>query len=122
MILLAITGQHVIPCLRISRAKVLRNLTILSAEIEQGTIVKPEDPNYAVLAQAAQTIQRFLDLIHSEGERLRDGTEPSLPNSVDDDYTWAASLGPEIWDSEISFWQGLAEHPSPFAQYSMPPN
>lgn len=119
MILLAMAAQPVIPCLKTNRSKVLRDLAVLSAEVEQGTIVKPEDPNYAVLAQAAQTIQRFLDLIHNEDQRLRASTEVSVPNQAEDDYTWAASLGSEIWDSEISFWQSLAEHPSPFAQYSM---
>lgn len=122
MILLAMVAQPVVPCLRAGRAKVLRDLAVLAAEVEQGTVVKPEDPNYAVLAQAAQTIQRFLDLIHNEGQRLRASKEASLPNHAEDDYTWAASLGSEIWDSELSFWQSLAEHPSPFAQYSMAPH
>lgn len=122
MILLAMAAQPVIPCLKTGRSKVLRDLAVLAAEVEQGTIVKPEDPNYAVLAQAAQTIQRFLDLIHNEDQRLMASTEVSVPNQAEDDYTWAASLGSEIWDSEISFWQSLAEHPSPFAQYSMAPH
>lgn len=122
MILLAMAGQHVIPCLRTGRAKVLRDLTVLAAEVEQGTIVKPEDSNYAVLAQAAQTVERFLDLIHSDDQRPTASTEASLQSHAEEDYTWATSLGPEIWDSEISFWQSLAEHPSPFAQYSIPPN
>ena len=122
MILLAMKGQHVLPCLRTARAKVLRDLTVLAAEVEQGTIVKPEDSNYALFAQAAQTIERFLDLIHSDDQRPVASTESSLQSHAKDNYTWAASLGPEIWDSEISFWQSLAEHPSPFAQYSIPPN
>lgn len=117
MILLAMAGQLVTPCLKTARAKVLRDLTILAAEVEQGTIVKLEDPNYAVLAQAARIIQRFLDLIHSEDQRPKATAEVSLSNHVDDDCTWMASLGPEVWDSEITFWQSLAEHPSPFAQY-----
>lgn len=122
MILLAMAAQPVNPCLKTARAKVFRNLAVLAAEVERGAPVKPEDPNYAVLAQAAQTIQRFLDLIHNEDQRLRDSTEASLPNPAEDDYTWAASLGSDIWDSEISSWQSLADHPSPFAQYSMAPH
>lgn len=117
MILLAMAGQHVNPCLKTARAKVLRDLTILAAEVEQGTIVKLEDPNYALLAQAARIIQRFLDLIHSEDQGLRAATETSLSNPADDDCAWMASLGPEAWDSEITFWQSLAEYPFPFAQY-----
>ncbi|KAL2272105.1 hypothetical protein FJTKL_08322 [Diaporthe vaccinii] len=122
MILLAMTAQPMIPCLKTARAKVLRDLAVLAAEVEQGTIVKPEDPNYAVLAQAAQTIRRFLDLIHNEDQRIRTSREVSLSNNAEDDYMWAASLGSEIWDSEISFWPSLAEHPSPFAQYSVAPH
>lgn len=122
MILLAMTAQPMVPCLKTARSKVLRDLAVLAAEVEQGTIVKPEDPNYAVLAQAAQTIQSFLDLIHNDDQRIRTSTEASLPNNAEDDYTWAASLGSEIWDSEITFWQSLAEHPSPFGQYSVAPH
>lgn len=115
MILLAMMGPHVIPVLRASRAKVLRDLTVLAAEVERGTIVKPENPNYALLAKATQTIHRFLDFIHSDDPRDRaTGTAESMLDPTVDELSWTATLEPELWDSEFAFWQGLADHPSVF--------
>ncbi|KAF6789403.1 hypothetical protein CMUS01_16328, partial [Colletotrichum musicola] len=116
MILLGMMGHRVIPALRSCRAKVLRDLTVLAAEVGSGTIVKPENPNYALLTKATQTIHRFLDFIHSDDQSIRTATEADAQGHTMDEFSWAATLEPELWGSEFTFWQGLADHPSVFNQ------
>lgn len=72
-----------------------------------GTIVRPGDPNYALLSKATQTIQRFLESFHSDA--VQGLQEPSHDEAGDD---WAALLRQDLWDSEAGFWQSLADHPS----------
>lgn len=76
------------------------------AEVQIGTIVKPGDPNYALLSKATATIQRFLDSFHSD---IVPVTEPGHEDGNDD---WAALLSQDLWDFEAGFWQSLAVHPS----------
>ncbi|KAM0424941.1 hypothetical protein ACHAPT_009742 [Fusarium lateritium] len=116
IILMAMLNQHPIPpCLRASRARVLQDLAVLAAEVERGTVVKAEDPNYAILSKAAQTIQRFLDIINSE-----QGIE-AIPQLSEPEASWGQQLGQDL-ESEFSFWQGIADHPSLYSQYLLPPN
>lgn len=121
MVLLAMASQIDAPVLVASRAKLLRDLTVLAAEIERGRIVKLEDPNYALLAKAAKTIGCFLDSVFSDDGRNRSGLDISLSNSsprqATDDNSWAEILGSDAWDSELMFWQALADHPNVFNQY-----
>ncbi|KAF4883836.1 hypothetical protein CGCF415_v013930 [Colletotrichum fructicola] len=124
MILLAMAAQLEIPALVTTRAKLLRDLTVLAAEIERGRIVKLEDPNYALSAKAAQTINCFLDSVFNDDRRHDCALGANLPDSsaqTADEILWAEALEPEVWDSELTFWQGLADHPSVFSQYLMPP-
>ncbi|KAL2689144.1 hypothetical protein Neosp_003196 [[Neocosmospora] mangrovei] len=106
------------PCLRISRSRVLQDLAVLVAEVERGTVVKTEDPNYAILSKATQIIQRFLDFINSEPSTE---AAPQLPEQVQPDAPWGQQLGQDL-ESEFSFWQGIADHPSLYSQYLLPPN
>ncbi|KAK1493545.1 hypothetical protein CABS01_11714 [Colletotrichum abscissum] len=121
MVLLAMASQIDAPVLVATRAKLLRDLTVLAAEIERGRIVKLEDPNYALLAKAAKTIGCFLDSVFSDDGRNRSGLNISLSNSsprqATDDNSWAEILGSDAWDSELTFWQTLADHPNVFNQY-----
>jgi hypothetical protein len=73
---------------------------VFVAEIVVGTIIRPGDPNYALLFKATQTIQRFLDSVHSE-VTLHRGNED-----------WAAFLSQDSWDFEFAFWENLADHHS----------
>ncbi|KAE9574611.1 hypothetical protein CGMCC3_g9207 [Colletotrichum fructicola] len=117
-------AQLEIPALVTTRAKLLRDLTVLAAEIERGRIVKLEDPNYALSAKAAQTINCFLDSVFNDDRRHDCALGANLPDSsaqTADEILWAEALEPEVWDSELTFWQGLADHPSVFSQYLMPP-
>ncbi|KAI9926297.1 hypothetical protein MW887_004061 [Aspergillus wentii] len=84
---------------RISWTKTLQDLTVFVAEVEVGTIIRPGDPNYALLSKATQTIQKFLDSVHSE----------MAPHAGSAD--WTAVLGQDAWDFEFAFWENLADHP-----------
>ena len=99
-------------CPRVPRAKVLGDLTILAAEVERGTIVRREDPNYALLSQATQTIQRFLDCVLLE-ERV-DVAVPEQGSLQYDDQWLAQWEHDPPRDFDIDFWQGLWDHSSLF--------
>ncbi|RTE81715.1 hypothetical protein BHE90_003743 [Fusarium euwallaceae] len=121
IIIMAMLNQNPTPsCLRISRSRVLQDLAVLVAEVERGTVVKAEDPNYAILSKATQIIQRFLDFINSEQGME---TIPQLPEQQlqQPDAPWGQQLGQDL-ESEFSFWQGIADHPSLYSQYLLPPN
>lgn len=121
MVLLAMASQLEAPVLVVTRAKLLRDLTVLVAEIERGRIVKLQDPNYALLAKTAKTIGCFLDSVFNDDGRNKSGLDVSLSNSsprqARDHNSWAEILGSEAWDSELTFWQTLADHPDVFSQY-----
>ncbi|KAJ5103640.1 hypothetical protein N7532_004169 [Penicillium argentinense] len=107
IILLALLKQHSHATQNISRTKIVQDLSVFVAEVQIGTIVRPEDPNYALLSRATQTIQRFLDSFHS------DPAQPPPKSSHDDGNDgWAALLSQDLWDFEAGFWQSLADHPS----------
>lgn len=107
IILLALLKQHSNATQGISRTKILQDLSVFVAEVQIGTIVRPGDPNYALLSRATQTIQRFLDSFHSD-------SAPQPPETGHDDGNedWAALLSQDLWDYEAGFWQSLADHPS----------
>ena len=77
------------------------------AEVQIGTIVKPGDPNYALLSKATSTIQRFLDSFHSDA-----GQPPLEAGHEEGSDDWATLLSQDLWDFEAGFWQSLADHPS----------
>ena len=96
---------------RVLKANVLEDLTILAAEVERGTVVRCEEPNYALLSKAAQTIQRFLDCIHSE-ERIDVAAQEQTRIQSNND--WLGQWDHDPRDFDIEFWQGLVDHSSPF--------
>ncbi|RSL50879.1 hypothetical protein CEP53_008641 [Fusarium sp. AF-6] len=119
IIIMAMLNQNPTPsCLRISRSRVLQDLAVLVAEVERGTVVKAEDPNYAILSKATQIIQKFLDFINSEQGME---TIPQLPEQQlqQPDAPGGQQLGQDL-ESEFSFWQGIADHPSLYSQYLLP--
>ncbi|KAJ5132889.1 hypothetical protein N7448_007047 [Penicillium atrosanguineum] len=106
ILLLALLKQHS-HTPGISRNKILQDLSVFVAEVQIGTIVKPGDPNYALLSKATSTIQRFLDSFHSDaGQPV---PEAGHEEGSDD---WAALLSQDLWDLEAGFWRSLADHPS----------
>lgn len=79
-------------------------------EIEKGTVAKAGDANYALLAKATQTIHRFLDFILSDKTAAQLSTVPQLSEG-----SWEQQLGQDFLESEWSFWDSMADHPSLFS-------
>ena len=99
-----------------TKTGVLQNLTVLVAEVETGALVHTEDPNYALLARATQTIQSLISRIFT-GELTKPAPTRlieavSLPVADDDvDEETAYWINQNPWDFEMDFWNNLAEHP-----------
>lgn len=102
------------------RAKAIQDLCVLAAEIERGTLVKTDDPNFAPLSKAARIIQRLLDHILSGTEVFStQGPGPQQDNAqLQDVIPWYPLQDQELWDLETGFWQELAGQPSLFDPYS----
>lgn len=110
ILLLAILRQQRDPhCPRVPRAKVLEDLTVLAAEVGRGTVVRPEEPNYALIFKATQTIQRFLNYIHSEESTNIAAQQQASSQSNND---WLAQWDHEPRDFDIDFWEGLVDNSS----------
>ncbi|SPO06607.1 uncharacterized protein DNG_09297 [Cephalotrichum gorgonifer] len=105
-------------------SKTLRDLGIIVSGVDLGTIVRPTEPNYALLSRATNTINKFLERIHLRDRRLSPptaasrGAEPAaapemaVAASVVEPWIRQSQLEP--WDFEAEFWDNLAEHPSMF--------
>lgn len=85
-------------------------------EIERGTLVYIDSPNYALLSCAAQTIKSLLDHMLTHSMAATPANQPAL---LPDSETMAP-LGSRVWDLwdssnvqdfEINFWHNLADHP-----------
>ncbi|KAJ5095445.1 hypothetical protein NUU61_004801 [Penicillium alfredii] len=138
ILLLALLNPHHPPLnstvTGLPRTKLLQDLSVFAAEVQIGTIVRPGDPNYALLSKATQTIQRFLDSVHAEPAPQLAPNRAPAPNTANSTSTpdpdpasgpsavaatqgtssedWAALLNQDLWDFEAGFWQSLADHPS----------
>lgn len=97
-------------CPQALRARVLQDLTILVAEVERGTVVRREEPNYALLFKATQVIQRFLDRILSD-ESTDVAAQQPIPFQSDN---WLAQWDQEPRDFDFDFWEGLVDNSSLF--------
>ncbi|OJJ94663.1 hypothetical protein ASPACDRAFT_1908912 [Aspergillus aculeatus ATCC 16872] len=103
-------------------SKVFQELSILVGEIERGTLVYIDSPNYALLSRATQTIKSILDRSMSfqplqpgtatvSGEQLNMITAPEQPEAFDDG-SWGLWDHMNLQEFEINFWHQLAGHPS----------
>ncbi|EPE02816.1 zn 2cys6 transcription factor [Ophiostoma piceae UAMH 11346] len=98
------------------QARILQSLNVFVAEVEMGTIVKENEPNYALLSQVTQTIKAFLvspSQYGQSGERTE--TEgalaaPSRWNQATD--IGSPYMGSLNFDFEIGFWQDLEDYSS----------
>ncbi|KAJ4247445.1 hypothetical protein NW762_013120 [Fusarium torreyae] len=106
--------------LRLSRSSILQDLAVLTTEIEKGTIAAAGDPNHGLLAKAAQTIHRFLDLILSDESSSQLRSIPPVPEQPPNEVVWEQQFGQEFLESEFSFWQGISDHPSLEGHYPLP--
>ncbi|RFN46915.1 taurine catabolism dioxygenase taud/tfda [Fusarium flagelliforme] len=99
-------------------SKVFQDLSILVAEIERGTLVYVDSPNYALLARATQIIKSLLDRVISSSFKTGTIVEPQQ-QTAENAEQWSAlndtNLG--LWDNsglqdfETNFWLNLADHP-----------
>lgn len=105
------------------RSRNFQDLVVFGSELARGTVVKPGDPNYALLLKAAQTINRFLDFIHDGGEDTQNAPHAEqIPQPQGDDSLFMPELDPDLWSSEPAFWEGLADHPFLDVQFPLSPN
>ncbi|KAM5349440.1 hypothetical protein ACJ41O_005945 [Fusarium nematophilum] len=93
-------------------AKVIRDLGIVVTEVDLGTIVRPTEPNYALLSRATDTIKKFLIRFHTRDMEYDRGRGLDITRTMPDSWDLQSQLEP--WDFEIDFWNSLAEHPSMF--------
>ncbi|KAJ6025673.1 hypothetical protein N7444_013352, partial [Penicillium canescens] len=94
--------------IRSTWSKTLLNLGIFVAQVQVGSIVRPSDPNYALISKATQTIERFLDSMQRDG--IQSSTQPS--SQMEENGDWAAFFSQDLCDFETDFWENLADHPS----------
>jgi hypothetical protein len=92
------------------RTRAVQDLSVFVAEVQVGTIVRPGDPNFALLEKATRTIQRFLDFGADTGVGSGEGSGVGA-GVGDGGDEWAGGLGVDMWDFEAGFWQCLADHP-----------
>lgn len=110
VILLAmIKRRETSDAMRSSHLRVWQDLTILAAEIQMGSIVRPEEPDYALLFKATSTIQSFLESSTLQQESSATNlTAVQAPQALDDCFPM---LNPDPWNLEMEFWDNLAGHP-----------
>ena len=104
--------------LQADRSKIFQDLSILVGEIERGTLVYIDSPNYALLIRATQTIKSLLDRMVSPLYNITTaaGNQPvALADSEQvpalEDTTWGLWDNNGLQDFEINFWDHLAGHP-----------
>jgi hypothetical protein len=87
--------------------RTLQHLTILAAELQAGSIIRPREANYELMSKATQTIQSFLDSVTTEAIQSASVLAPrNLMNN-----NWPGFSHQHSLDFEIGFWQSLADHP-----------
>ncbi|KAE8164039.1 hypothetical protein BDV40DRAFT_311126 [Aspergillus tamarii] len=90
--------------LQMDMSRVFQDLSILVGEVECGTLVYIDSPNYALLSQATQTIKCLLD-------RMITPFNASHSMTILNDGSWGLWDDSSFQDFEINFWHNLAEHP-----------
>ncbi|CAG9988200.1 unnamed protein product [Clonostachys byssicola] len=100
---------------QVDASQVVKDLTVLVAVVEKGSLVDSDDANYALLAGAAQAIEIVLQRIDMasihQNRPLRPTTEyPDVTSSLETlDGSWE-SLGFNYFqDLQNPFWQTIAE-------------
>lgn len=119
------------PVLQENASGTFQDLSVLVAEVERGTLVYVEHPNYALLSRATGTIQSLIGRLlansfmsamppfvtrqqQEQQQRPQDYQEPFVNPQLE------AAIAPESWDPwerfngqdfELNFWLSLADHP-----------
>lgn len=98
-------------------SKAIQDLSILVGEIEIGALIHFEDPNYALLAEAARTIKSILGLTLSgvgtnDSANRSELTGSSLVPTAPPCEDFVLGTNYDLLDFELDFWMNLAEHPA----------
>ena len=94
-----------------------QDLSILVAEVERGTLVYLEHPNYALLTRATQTINSLLDRMLSPPNGFMAMTSQQFGQPVTNVLATVNESSWDIWENsgvqefEMNFWLNLADHP-----------
>ena len=75
-----------------------------------GSMVRADEPNYALLSKATETIQAFLESTTWSTMPARSQANTQLEAAYDG-MDWSLQLSPDPWNLELAFWQNLGEHP-----------
>ncbi|KAJ6186616.1 hypothetical protein N7519_007917 [Penicillium mononematosum] len=102
-------------------SKIFQDLSILVGEVESGTLVYVDSPNYALLSRATQTIKSLLDRMispsHISHSTAATSGTPSVGLAGSENITTLNDGSWGLWDDssfrdfEINFWHNLADHP-----------
>lgn len=92
----------------------IRDLGIVALGVDLGTIVRPSEPNYALISSATSTIRKVLAGLQSRDREASPAMGANTPHSLPQFDSWVPQAQLEPWGFEFSFWQNLAEHPSIF--------
>lgn len=112
---------------RLSRAKMVQDLSVLVAEIRAGALIQAGEPNFALFTRATSTMQSLLDSLivvwrspeqagqqtgggqQGQQQQLDSGVGSVADVTLDD---WNACIDFEPWEFEQGFWASLAVHPT----------
>jgi hypothetical protein len=100
-------------------SRVIRNLSVLVAEVENGALVQLDDPNYPLLIGAVETIASLLDKLLANkfspdvaSSRSLDVMDLAVPGTQDEWGAWDMDWDMDrLQDFDPEFWSSLAEHP-----------
>ncbi|KAF9772549.1 hypothetical protein IL306_009741 [Fusarium sp. DS 682] len=102
-------------CDALKDAQTIRDLGIIVTVVDLGTIVRPMEPNYALLSRAVGTIKKFLARFNTQDQQNGLIQDPDVPQTISEGGFWGLQCQLEPWDFEMNFWDNLAEHPSMFS-------
>ncbi|KAF4534949.1 Zn-c6 fungal-type DNA-binding domain [Lasiodiplodia theobromae] len=111
---------------RLSRSKMVQDLSVLVAEIRAGALIQAGEPNFALFTRATSTMQSLLDSLmvvwrspeQPAGQQQTGGQQGQMDVSGVGSVTdvtlddWNACIDFEPWEFEQGFWASLAVHPT----------
>lgn len=95
-------------------AQAIQDLGVFVAHVDAGVLIRPDQPNYALLQGATVTIKSVLN-------RVSLGLLSTSQANVQANGNVSDAMGlPDLWnafenetlDFELDFWTNLAEHPA----------
>ncbi|KAI5360087.1 Putative zn(2)-C6 fungal-type DNA-binding domain-containing protein [Septoria linicola] len=96
-----------------STSQAIQDLSVLVAHVEAGVLIRPDQPNYALLQGATATIKSVLGRVSQGllGTTQRDVRYDQMLEDASTAEPWTM-LDSDTLDFELDFWTNLAEHPA----------